>query len=438
MNSFLHVKTVFKSSESRSIEKLSEVYKDVDSLCNIIKDIVGYELNEELVCGKSILLKPNWVKHSNKEYDEICLRTNDNFILAVLKTILELEPSKILIGDAPIQGCDWERMISKKLMEGVKELSNQFEIPVTIKDFRRRTFKVYENKPESSVRPISDYVIFDLGTKSFLEPITVKDKSQFRVTNYDPDRMTNAHSMGVHKYCIAKDFFETDIVISLPKVKTHQKSGITAALKNLVGINGDKDFLPHHRIGGTKFGGDCYPGGSWLRYWAELSLDKANRRQGKRSFWFWQKISSLLWKLSLPGNEHQIAAGWHGNDTTWRMVKDLNLIAQFGKKDGTLSSEPIRKLYSLCDGIVGGQGDGPLEPMPLPLGVVSFTDNSLMNDRAMSMLMGFEFERIPLLKKDDENSQNCDIKLDRASVSIGDLSKLAVKTIPPIGWIKYF
>lgn len=92
----------------------------------------------------------------------------------------------------------------------------------------------------------------------------------FRITCYPPERLKREHQKGHHRYCIIKDLFEADVVLSLPKVKTHQKTGITGALKNFVGVNGDKDYLPHHRIGGTKFGGDCYPGGSLLRRWSEF------------------------------------------------------------------------------------------------------------------------------------------------------------------------
>ena len=83
---------------------------------------------------------------------------------------------------------------------------------------------------------------------------------------YDPDKFRYTHTKGMHKYCITKHLFDSDLVISLPKAKTHQKAGITAALKNIVGLNGDKDYLPHHRIGGTEVGGDAYPGKSYFRY----------------------------------------------------------------------------------------------------------------------------------------------------------------------------
>jgi hypothetical protein len=249
--------------------------------------------------------------------------------------------------------------------------------------------------------------------------------------------MASSHSPGVHKYCIAKDYFDADVVISLPKLKTHQKTGITGALKNLVGINGDKDFLPHHRIGGTDMGGDCYPGGSKLRYWAELLLDGANRRQGKKSFWFWQKFSALLWRSSIPGPEHQVAAGWYGNDTTWRMVMDLNRIAQYCDAGGSLSDTPQRQLFSLCDGIVGGQGDGPLEPDPLALGIVSFTNDSLLNDSLIAMLMALPLDHIPLLNHRPED-QEAEVFLNGEAINLEDIQHYAIETLPPRGWKGFF
>ena len=46
----------------------------------------------------------------------------------------------------------------------------------------------------------------------------------------------------------------------------------------------------------------------------------------------------------------------------------------------SISDSKKRVLYSLSDGIVGGQGDGPLYPKPLPLGIVMFTNSSYLND----------------------------------------------------------
>lgn len=437
MKHIVNIHSFFSSPKERTIEFLEKVYADLPLLKEAMFGLTSAWLTDELIRGKKVLVKPNWVKHSSIATDEICLRTHDQFTLAALEVILEKKPAHILLGDAPIQGCRWEEMLSPAFIQKVNELSSKYCIEIEIKDFRRVTFDPSKNNPIKERNPMSDYIIFDVGKESWLEPITLKDKKQFRVTNYDPDRLAESHRQGVHKYCIAKALFYADVVISLPKVKTHQKAGITAALKNIVGLNGDKDYLPHHRLGGTGFGGDCYPGKNYLRYWAELATDFANRRQGKLLYWLGFRTASLLWKLSLPRKEHHLEAGWHGNDTTWRMVLDLNKIVEFGRADGRLADNPQRQLFSLCDGIIGGQGDGPLKPEPLPIGVISFTNHSAANDTAMATLMGFESEKIPLLKAVSTTKKIAKIRWNDDEVKLKDLKKFAIKALPPSGWIKY-
>ena len=439
MEHFVNIKTLFIKGDERSIESLALIYKDHERLKKTITEVSGKWLDKELIEGKRILLKPNWVKHNSLPDDDICLRTNDGFLVAALEVILSKKPKQVTIGDAPLQGCHWDKMISNSLISAVKNLSKKHNIPVNIKDFRRVTFDPSQNNPVRERNPIDDYLIFDVGPESFLEPLSLVNKNPFRVTYYNPDKLAETHKPGVHKYCITKEIFNADVIISLPKVKTHQKAGITAALKNLVGVNGDKDYLPHHRLGGTGFGGDCYPGRNFLRYVAELILDKANRNQGNWKYKLFYRFSSLIWRLSWPGKEHYLGAGWFGNDTTWRMVLDLNIIAEYGTPDGKIAKEPQRTLYSLCDGIIGGQGDGPLKPQPHPLGLVSFTNQSGMNDIAMATLMGFDPKRIPLLVNALKlvSAKNVKIILNNEEISIDSLPGLSIKTNPPPGWEKH-
>lgn len=53
-------------------------------------------------------------------------------------------------------------------------------------------------------------------------------------------------------------------------------------MKILVGVNGDKDYLPHHRLGAKGYGGDCYPGYNILRSCSEYLLDMSNRHIGEK------------------------------------------------------------------------------------------------------------------------------------------------------------
>jgi uncharacterized protein (DUF362 family) len=439
MNSFVDLITVFSNSEDRTIGCLTKVYDDLTYLKKIISALIDRNLPIEKIRGKKILLKPNWVVHSTKASDELCLRTHDNFLLTILEVILEKHPAKITIGDAPIQGCDWDKMLSQSFYHRIKELSQINSVTIEIKDFRRKTFNPDKNNPSGERLPFSEFVIFDTGEESFLEPISIEGKNIFRVTNYNPDRLGESHTKGVHKYCITKEFFDADIIISIPKIKTHQKTGITGALKNLVGVNGDKDFLPHHRIGGIGFGGDCYPGKNYLRLWSELALDQANRNQGKASYRFWTKLCSVLWRLNKRQKTHHLMAAWYGNDTTWRMVMDINKVAIFGKEDGILAKEPQRVLYSLCDGIIGGQGDGPLHPDPLALGVICFSNNSKLTDICMAALMGFDIQKIPLLAKAYQPIEfnETKLRLNDHPIEFNEIIKYSIATIPSPGWIDH-
>ncbi len=436
---FVDIQTLYSNESERTVEKLASLYDNSEYLKMKIAEVLKKHLNSEMICNKKILLKPNWVKHSTKDTDGICLRTNDNFILATLEIVLIYKPLSVTIGDAPIQGCNWDKILNPLFLYKIEMLRQKYNADIKIQDFRRVTFDPSKNNPEKNRNLLSEYKIFDLGNDSYLEPISQNDKNIFRVTNYNPDRLAESHTKGMHKYCITKVLFDSDLIISLPKVKTHQKAGLTAALKNLVGLNGDKDYLPHHRIGGTGFGGDCYPGKSRIRLWSELALDFSNRRQGKLIYWLGSCLSGLLWKLSFPKPVHQLSAGWFGNDTTWRMVLDLNKIAMFGKADGTISNTPQRLIYSLCDGVIGGQGDGPLKPDPLPLGIISFTNHSGMNDVIMGQLMGFDVTKIPLLNYFFKNYRYKEIilYLNNSIVKLSDFKKNEVQTTPPPGWTEH-
>ena len=47
---------------------------------------------------------------------------------------------------------------------------------------------------------------------------------------YNPELLGENHSAGRHRYLIAREIIEADLVINLPKLKTHKKSGVTGAL----------------------------------------------------------------------------------------------------------------------------------------------------------------------------------------------------------------
>ncbi len=65
------------------------------------------------------------------------------------------------------------------------------------------------------------------------------------------------HNERHHIYSVPNTVLNADVVISVAKLKTHRKGGVTLSLKNAVGITNEKRGLPHHRAGSPRLGGDA-------------------------------------------------------------------------------------------------------------------------------------------------------------------------------------
>jgi uncharacterized protein (DUF362 family) len=350
--------------------------------------------------GQTVVLKPNWVMHKNGSGEGLdCVVTHPSVINAVLDCVLQASPGKVIVGDAPVQGCNFNQLMQDGGFLPLQEHYRRIGAPVDWVDFRRTTLDrskaVWQRSTD--LRDLDRYTLFDLGERSLLEPIS-DSADRFRVTVYNPDLMRQRHSRGKHQYLVAKEIMEADVVINMPKLKTHAKAGITAALKNVVGINGNKEFLPHHSAGGVDRGGDCYPGSSRLKSAAEFFLDAANRRSGTANTVIRQfaRVSSRLARVL--GEDANLEGSWHGNDTIWRTCLDLNRILLYGCGDGTLHPTPQRRVITITDAIICGQGNGPLSPIPKTMGMLSLAVNSAAADYVHAQIMGFDWTKIPLVK----------------------------------------
>lgn len=239
----------------------------------------------------------------------------------------------------------------------------------------------------------------DIGRDSLLESIS-GDAEKFRVTMYDPRKMRRNHAPGVHRYLVAADILDADLVINVPKLKTHKKAGVTLALKNLVGINGNKDYLPHHRKGGADRGGDNYAETSLPKRLAETLLDFANRHLDRPRFY--RRCTLLIYKLlffdRIRGRSTDIEGGWYGNDTVWRMCLDLNKVLLYADRSGRVLDQPQRVTLHITDGIIAGEGDGPLRPEPVHSGWIIAGLNAPAHDWVIAQLMGLDPARIPITR----------------------------------------
>ena len=84
---------------------------------------------------------------------------------------------------------------------------------------------------------------------------------------------------------------------------------------------------------------------------------------------------------------------WWGNDTCWRCGLDMNKILFYGTADGRLADHPARRYFSVIDGIVGGDGEGPLAH-PRRDGVLLAGFDPVSVDIVATQIMGFDPKQI--------------------------------------------
>ncbi|HXG45158.1 MAG TPA: DUF362 domain-containing protein [Gemmatimonadales bacterium] len=353
--------------------------------------------------GARVVVKPNWVMHRNKgPWGLDCLLTHPAVVTAVVDALCRSRAGRITLGDAPLQGCDFPSLIRWGGIDAwAAELGARdprFHGPLDFRRTRSRLVNGVLVQAEDQL-PLSDFVLFDLAGESLLEPVS-GERAAFRVTQYDPDRMAATHRPGRHQYLVARVVMEADVVVNLPKLKTHRKAGMTCALKNVVGINGNKEYLPHHRVGGSRDGGDCYPGRSVIKRAHETVLDAQNRATSHGARWllnFPARALSVMGRVL--GDSLGVEGAWSGNDTVWRMCLDLDRILLYGRLDGTLADRPQRRVVSVVDAVVAGQGDGPLAPEPFTLGLLLAGENAAAVDHVCARLLGYDPVRIPLVRE---------------------------------------
>ncbi len=349
--------------------------------------------------GAKVLVKPNWVLHANLgPWGMEPLVTHPSLVKAVVEEVLRSRAGQVIVGDAPVQGCNFDRLMNiggfPPWAEDLAAREPRFQ---GLRDFRRTRTVVHQWHRETAreQRSADHFVLFDLGGESLLEPITVD--GAFRVTMYDPKLMRETHRPGRHQFLVAREILEADVVINLPKLKTHKKAGITCALKNLIGINGNKEFLPHHRVGGSEHGGDCYPGGSRIKRALEFVYDVQNSTDRSMAQRALSVATRVLHRAAhASGDRLGVEGSWSGNDTIWRTCLDLNRILLYGRPDGTVADSPQRRVLNVVDAVVAGQGDGPLSPEPLPLGLLLASSSSAAMDWIGAHLLGYTPSRIPI------------------------------------------
>lgn len=193
-------------------------------------------------------------------------------------------------------------------------------------------------------------------------------------------------------------------------MKVHKKVGVTLNIKGLVGMNTNKNYVIHYKLGTPSQGGDQFP---------DDILTAKESMKVKSQRWAYDKLLSRknpttdflydtaarLGKIFLKPlgfrldkeKSHLDDGNWHGNDSAWRMSIDLLRILIYGDNQGNLSSVPVRRMFLIVDGVIGGEGNGPLTPNSKKCGLIIAGFNPCAVDVVCTRLMGFDCRKVKTL-----------------------------------------
>lgn len=390
--------------------------------------------------GDSVLIKPNLVMdHNPCGAGTDCLYTHPSVVAPVIDYILiALRGSgTITIGDAPVQDCKFEKLIDES---GYKALVNWYTkkgYDIHLVDFRELTAKVSGGIHIQEINTRAKGTVIDLGGSSEFADADPESFDKMRITNYDPDLLQLHHSPRKHEYYVSDYLLSADCVINMPKPKAHRKAGVTISLKNMVGMNVRKEYLPHHTMGSSQESGDEYEQKNSLMSLRSKLWDKRNHcsAQGKeasaRMYNLFNHLCSAI--LQISGASHYSEGSWWGNHTISRTIADLNKILYYADKNGVMQPVPQRKILILADMIISGEKEGPLLPTPKQTGMIVAGINPVCFDEAVTTLMGFDIRQIPTLSTARNIKGNYKlVEADTQPVFYSNVSEWNKKTISSV------
>jgi len=355
--------------------------------------------------GDKVVIKPNLVTHNNYGSGPLeAVITHGSIIRPILDYVLIALKGKglIRIADSPQMEADFEKITSNN---GLKKLTNylkrQYKNVPEIQLIDLRKERVYFGffsiwKREKLPGDPLGYSLIDLSENSEMGDL---DSNLLYGADFNRQITHKAHSDGHHQYLIANSILDSDVFISIPKLKTHKKTGVTLNIKNSVGISGDKNYIPHYKIGSPEAGGDehskYYLGDRINRLLVDFLLGK-NEKWGKFLYAFWAAFHhGAKWLFGIKTAEE---GNWPGNDVAWRMALDLAKIILYCDKNGNLQKTPQRKYFSIIDGIIAGDHNGPLSPDAFKAGLLIAGFSPLATDILATHLIGFDYRKIKTFK----------------------------------------
>jgi uncharacterized protein (DUF362 family) len=349
--------------------------------------------------GEKVLIKPNFMRHFSGRPGGIkALITHGSLIRAVADYVyIALKGrGRIIIADGPMDDGDFEKIIKLSGLDKITEYYRRnanFELEIY--DLRQEKVLRRDDEVVEKIRLKGDpagYTKVDLDSSSEFKRGGIDCRS-LSGPDLKPEILHLHHNKDKNEYLISNTLLEADVILNLPKMKTHKRAGVTLALKNMIGITGDRNWLPHRHTPCRSASSDTIKG-AFFRL-KKMAIGLLKTCLGALII---PVIDNLRQFIGVTGS--CIRRGdWYGNDVIWRTILDVAYIVSYADKKGGLQDKKQRKIFVVVDGIIAGEGDGPVNPRPKPCGVLVAGFNDIAVDVVATRLMGFDPLKIPKFKK---------------------------------------
>ncbi len=340
--------------------------------------------------GDTVVIKPNFALDHNQEHKGNAALAAVTTHGSVLRPMVDYAykacgpTGRVIICDTPLYNeVSLELFNNVAATTGSQTMGHELRqrgVPVELLDLRdvvRRTGRFGLWRTYHLPGDPLGYVEFDLGAGS---EFSTCDRLERLQTN-DWEDVSKYHLRGHHLYSVSKTMLSAQAIINVPKLKTHKKTGLTVALKNMFGTINMKHRLPHWRRGI-----DDHPATHSKLHEA---LKRGYSRQATRPV---ARFLTRALNVKLDGY-----GNWIGNDTVWRGILDINRILMYGDLTGKMCTRRQREMLVIVDGIIAGEGLGPLAPRPRRFGGVLGGTDPVEVDIACCHLMGLDPKKVKLV-----------------------------------------
>lgn len=369
-------------------------------------------LGDVIEPGNRVIIKPNFVASRNL-HDKIMGRklqassTHGSLLRPVLDYALRAAGSRgqVRVVDTPVEACELEKVIVplgvRAVIDHLRARGHDVDfidlryfqlVPRFVLDDARmfgRSWNLGMLIRETRQGDPRGYRVVDVGEVSRFEdhPAPMHQLCFHRSHRHTP---VQHHARGHHEYGIPGTVLDADVIINLPKLKTHKKTAVTLALKSFIGLSHEKYWLPHFTAGHPGIGGDEY----------DRPQSLTSRIENRLSRWPLPWGNSLVVRAPNVQSSRAIIDGsWEGNQTLWRTTLDLNRAILFADRYGIMRQEPQRRCLAIVDGIIAGEGEGPLGATPVNAGLLIAGRDPSLVDYVAARAIGFDPDRIVMIRE---------------------------------------